>query len=315
MYLGIEIGGTKLQLGVGAGDGSDLVALERREVAIADGATAIQDQILAAGQPLVDRFPVRRLGIGFGGPVDTRTGRTITSHQVHGWDDFPLAQWSADRFGVPAVIGNDCDCAALAEARFGAGKNSTTVFYVTVGTGIGGGLVIEQRLHGRGRPAAAEIGHLRPGVSADTPAATVESYASGPGIVSTLQNHVGQAGCDPREREQVLQCCAGDLTQLTARHVAELAATGHLAARTALTTATITLGWAIAQVIAITAAETVVVGGGVSLMADALFWEPLREEVARYVFPPLADSYQIVPAALGEAVVVQGGLALAAAAD
>ena len=163
MYLGIEIGGTKLQLGIGRGDGSDLIALHRHDVDAWRGAGGILEQIEKSAAALLQKFAVTKIGIGFGGPVDAAAGRVIKSHQVAGWDDVLLADWCRRTFGVPAVLGNDCDCAALAEARFGAGKGSRCVFFVTVGTGIGGGLVIDGRLHGAGRPAVAEIGHLRPG--------------------------------------------------------------------------------------------------------------------------------------------------------
>src|SRR5437773_12146329 len=87
MFLGIEIGGTKLQLGVGTGDGPPLVALERRDVDRAAGAATIREQILDAGRKLLAQYPVQRIGYGFGGPVNSATGRVITSHQVAGWTD------------------------------------------------------------------------------------------------------------------------------------------------------------------------------------------------------------------------------------
>lgn len=314
-YLGIEIGGTKLQLGVGPGDGGAFVAFERRDINITRGADGILEQIREAGTKLLDAYEVKRIGIGFGGPVDHFAGRVITSHQVDGWDNVSLAAWCEQNLGIPTVLGNDCDCAALAEAKFGAGKGSQTVFFVTVGTGIGGGLVIDGELHGQGRPAVAEIGHLRPGMSADSPAATVESYASGPGIVASAQAQLRKDGVDEEARAQLLKRCDGDLDRLTAKSVADLAAEGNHVARTALASASNALGWAIAQVITITAANTVVVGGGISLIGDERFFQPLRAKVARYVFPPLSEAYQIVPAALGEAVVVHGALALAAMSE
>src|SRR4029079_2927449 len=106
-------------------------------------------------------------------------GRTITSHQIAGWNDFPLVEWCTNALRLPCTIGNDADLAALAEAKFGAGRSCDPVFYVTVGTGIGGGFVRGGKLyHGHG-PAAAEIGHLRPGPTAVEPHETVESIASG----------------------------------------------------------------------------------------------------------------------------------------
>jgi glucokinase len=311
MYLGIEIGGTKLQLGVGPGNGGDLVGFERRDIDRTRGANGILQQIREAGKKLLDSHEVKRVGIGFGGPVDHRTGRVITSHQVDGWDNRLLAAWCEQNLGVPSVLGNDCDCAALAEARFGAGQGSRTVFFVTVGTGIGGGLVVDGELYGQGRPGVAEIGHLRPGLSANSAVETVESYASGPGIVASMKTQLAENDVPESERDQLLERCDGDLDRMTAKLLAVLAAEGNLVAQKAIATAIITLGWAIAQVITITAANTVVVGGGVSMIGDERFFEPLRREVARYVFPPLSDAYQVVPAALRETVVVHGALALA----
>src|SRR5262245_46089429 len=111
MYLGIEIGGTKLQLGVGADDGK-LAGLWRGVVDAAAGPEGIRRQITAALPELlasarVERSRLRGVGIGFGGPVDDATRRIIKSHQIAGWDDFPLADWVSELVGLPAVLGND----------------------------------------------------------------------------------------------------------------------------------------------------------------------------------------------------------------
>jgi glucokinase len=309
MYLGIEIGGTKLQLGVGGDPPGTLAAVERRQVDPRRGAAGILDQIQAAARSLAAQYPVERIGIGFGGPVDTTRGRAIKSHQVSGWDDMPLVEWCEEQIKAPAVIGNDCDLAALAEARFGAGRGRATVFYVTVGTGIGGGFVIDGQLHGAGRPAVAEIGHLRPGPAADQPQTTVESLAAGPGIAAATQQRLASA--DRRDREDLLARCKGDPAALDAKIVGDAAAGGNSCAGQVLDEARQVLGWAIAQTINLLAPEMVVVGGGVSLLGEDLFLGPLRHQVARYVFPPLADSYSLCSAELGELVVVHGAIALA----
>src|SRR5438093_43051 len=164
MYLGIEIGGTKLQLGLGDGAGT-IHALWRGMVVPADGADGIREQIGQAIPELLagakrDRDELKGVGIGFGGPVDDATRTVIRSHQIAGWDGFPLGDWIADCVGVPAVLGNDADVAGLAEALFGAGKGLSPIFYITIGSGIGGGLIIDGEIYrGCGR-GAAEIGHL-----------------------------------------------------------------------------------------------------------------------------------------------------------
>ena len=125
MYLGIEIGGTKLQLGIGPGDGT-IHALWRGAVVPAEGADGIRKQIeCAIAQVLAGakrgRDELKGVGIGFGGPVDDATRTVIKSHQIAGWDGFPLAAWIEEITGLPAVLGNDADVAGLAEALFAAG--------------------------------------------------------------------------------------------------------------------------------------------------------------------------------------------------
>src|SRR5256886_11649472 len=167
MYVGIEIGGTKLQIGLGLGDGT-LAALWRGGVDVARGGEGIREQILRETPLLleragVDREQVRGVGVGFGGPVDDADQTVIKSHQIAGWDGFPLAQWLTELLGWPVALGNDADVAGLAEALFGAGKGLSPVFYVTIGSGIGGGLVVGGEIYrGVGR-GAAEVGHLRVG--------------------------------------------------------------------------------------------------------------------------------------------------------
>jgi glucokinase len=264
----------------------------------------------------------------------------IKSHQIDGWEDVELAKWCRERLGVPTRLQNDCDVAALAEARFGAGRNERVVFYVTVGTGVGGGLVVDRRLfHGAG-PSVAEIGHLRPGLHSDHADDTVESVASGWGISAEAQSRIADPDTQPliplearrsarqpaalRKRliaaedaqeeyaADLRSRCDDKLDQLTAKMVAQAAADGNEIAREVLAHACRALGWAIGQMITLVSPGVVVVGGGVSLIEAPLFLLPLRAEVDRYVFPPLLKTFEIVPAALGELAVVHGALAAAA---
>ena len=314
MFLGIEIGGTKLQFGVGSGDGSDFVAFERRDVAIARGGQGIRDQIREVGRELVAAHGVERVGYGFGGPIFGSRGIVQTSHQVSGWDQFPLTEWTQRELGVPTKLGNDCDVAALAEACFGAGRDATSVFYVTVGTGIGGGLVFNRQIHGTDRPASAEIGHLRPGLEASSSKQTIESLAAGPGIAQSTRirlETMRQAGEATRDFHDFRERCGGDFLQLTTKAIGEAAIAGNQLAKDQYVAATRVLGWGVAQLITLVAPEVVVVGGGVSLVGEEIFFAPLRSAVAQYVFPPLRESYRLLPAKLGESVVVHGALALA----
>ncbi len=326
MFLGIEIGGTKLQLGVGRGEQAEFEALVRRDVDAKAGAQGILNQIRQSGKELSQQFDIQSVGIGFGGPIDGANGIVTTSHQIDGWSGFPFTDWVREQLQLPAILGNDCDCAALAEARYGAGKGRRTVYYITVGTGVGGGLVIDGRIHGTDRPAAAEIGHLRPGLLADDSHATVESISSGWGIAATaraclnnesdrVQDRLlpgGRPQLSVSDRDDLLNRCGQDPDTLTTLMLGQAAADGNAGVQAILRTCTDVLGWGIAQVMAIVDPDIVVVGGGVSLMGEELFYEPLREAVSQYLFPPIGDSWQVVAPALDEEVVVHGAVALAA---
>jgi glucokinase len=329
MFLGIEIGGTKLQLGVGRGEKAEFEAFVRRDVNPSDGAQGILNQIHESGTELSQQFDLQNVGIGFGGPIDGVNGRVTTSHQIDGWTDFPFVDWVRKHLRLPAVLGNDCDCAALAEAKYGAGTGHRTVYYITVGTGVGGGLVVDGRVHGTDRPAAAEVGHLRPGLLAEDSHATVESISSGWGISATaraclkddaerIQDRLlpnGRPQLSGEDQEELLSRCGQDPDALTTLMIGQAAANGNVGARAIIRTSTDVLGWGIAQVMAIVDPDIVVVGGGVSLMGEELFYGPLRESVQQYLFPPIGDSWQVVAPALDEEVVVHGAVALAASRD
>jgi glucokinase len=287
MFLGIEIGGTKLQIGVGPGDGT-LLGLWRGSVDLAAGGAGIRKQIVAAVPELIaksgfDRSRLQAVAFGFGGPVDDATRSVLKSHQVGGWEGFPLADWAEKTLGLPAVLGNDADCAALAEALFGAGKGLSPVFYMTIGSGIGGGLVIDGEVYRGAGKGAVEVGHLRM-MTPDGPR-PLELVASG----WAIDRAAGMSG----------------------REVADAVAKGDAAARAVVDKAADYLAEALCHVIALLCPRRIVIGGGVSLMSDVLF-DPLRRKVAERVFQPFADCYEIVPAALGEEVVVHGALRLAA---
>lgn len=299
MFLGIEIGGTKLQLGVGDGAGS-LAGLWRGNVEPRAGAAGIRTQIQAAFPELLQSSglrpdEIRCAGVGFGGPVDDRNQRVIKSHQIDGWDDFPLVEWLRQTLGLPAALGNDADVAGLGEALFGAGVGCSPVFYVTVGSGIGGGLVIDREIYRASGRGAGEIGHLRfpiPG-SPEKPWAPLEEIASGWAIQSAYRARSGESAA-------------------TGQDVAQRAAGGDATALEVLAIAREALAEGLCHVIALLCPQRIVLGGGVSLIDESLWLQPIRQLVAQRVFKPFANCTTIVPAALGEEAVVHGAIGLAA---
>lgn len=290
LLLGIEIGGTKLQLGLGRGDGR-LLALKRMVAEPCAGAAGIRRQIAEALPSWLDEhgFGASRLsaaGVGFGGPVDAETGTVVKSFQVQDWDGFPLGRWVRGLLGTECVaVQNDSDTAALGEARFGAGVGLSPILYVNSGSGIGGGLIVDGRIYRGSGVGAIEIGHVW--VEAPGGPIELEQVASGWAI--------GRAAA----------------SWSSAEAVANAAMLGELEAQDVLARATTALGHALAQAVTLLAPRRVVLGGGVSLMPEGLWLEPIRQALDSRVFPPFRGTFDVVTAALGEDVVVQGALALA----
>jgi glucokinase len=308
MYLGIEIGGTKLQIGLGPGDGS-LLARWRGVVNPAAGSAGIQQQIRQALPELLaasgfSQKLLRGVGVGFGGPTDDATQSVIKSHHIAGWDGFPLAEWVSRLVGVPAVICNDADVAGLAEALYGAGRGVSPIFYITVGSGIGGGLIIDGQIYrGVGR-GAGEVGHLRPVYPRRAPGPILEFWASGWGI-----GQRAQAAADDGADVTAIRSAGGGT--ITGKAVADAARHGDPTARQILDDAVQALAEGICSVIKLLCPRRVIIGGGVSLIGEELFFAPLRRYVAERGFAAFAGLTEIVPAALGEEVVVHGAIALA----
>lgn len=312
--LGVEIGGSKLQVGLGGLSSETIDELWRSDINADQGAEPIRAGILQGVAELLrmrslSRDDIIGIGIGFGGPVDSAHGRIMTSHQVDGWDDFPLGEWVREELGIPVILHNDADTAALAEAHYGAGRGYDPVLYLTVGSGIGGGLVVRERIfRGSGR-GAAEIGHLRPGrlpkdfICPDT---TVEQIASGFGITQRAKQAVSDA-----QVTSLMQLVEENPESINTKLIAQAASEGDEFCRALLSDATEALGWAIAQAITLVNPARVVIGGGVSLIGEELFFAPVRAACRKHVFAPFADVAEIVPAALGEEVVIHGALALA----
>lgn len=314
MYLGIEIGGTKLQLALGEGDGKFL-SFWRGTVDPARGGEGIRERIREAVPQLlqqagVERSRIQRAGVGFGGPIDDATRTVIVSHQIDGWTNFPLARWLEEALGLPCVIGNDADVAGLAEATLGAGKGLSPVFYMTIGSGIGGGLIVDGKMfRGVGR-GAAEVGHLRildDRYGGDHQFHPLEYIASGWGIGTyarvLLKKHP--------EGDSSLRRLGIPLKKIDTTHIAAAAHEDDELAQLILLETTRCLAEAVRTVIVLLCPKRVVIGGGVSLIGERHFFEPLRRRVEEIAFAPFAGLTEIVPATLGEEVVVHGAIQLA----
>ena len=300
--LALEIGGTKLQAAVGSTDSTQLMGLTRRSINRLLGAEGILDQLSGIIPELCACHAVDEISIGFGGPVDSSRGLVIRSNQVEGWEDFSLARWCEKLTGRSCRLINDCDAAALAEATRGAGREVHSMFYVTVGTGIGGGLVVAGQLQGAGRAAVAEIGQLVPNLN--DPETTVEDWSSGTGIEYRFAHFskVEAANTKGKDSVQIIKV----------PQIAKIAEMGDRVANQCLEDAARALGWAIGQTVSLTASELIVIGGGVSLLAPSRFLEPVAQWARHFAYGPLQSEFRVVPAELGEEVVLHGAVVAAA---
>jgi glucokinase len=294
----MDFGGTKLALGL-ADERGKLLGFRRRPTDAAAAAPgAVQAMHEMAAELGAQSGTVAGVGISFGGPVAVDRQRTLLSHHGPGWENVHLVREVADVWGVPVEMDNDANAAALGEVRFGAGQGQRNVLYVTVSTGIGGGVVLDGELYRGSRGLSGEIGHtiVQPGgpVCACGKRGCLEAVAAGPAL--------GRA---------YAELASQPVGSVTGEEVFRLAAAGDPVAARVLAEAIEYLGIGLANAINLLDPDLVVVGGGVSRAGDRLF-VPLRQAVRAACAPSPPDGVPVVPAALGDAVGVLGAVALVA---
>ncbi len=299
--LGIEIGGTKLQLVLGDADGN-IHARRRLVVEAAHGAEGIQRQIERTIPELVAGRKIEAVGVGFGGPVNWRTGKINRSHQLAGWSEFALADWLRSQTGTEVFVDNDANVAALGEALRGAGAGLNPVGYVTLGSGVGGGLVTEGRIYHGAIPGEAEIGHLR----LDRSGTTIESRCAGWAVDARIRE------LNRNEPAGVLARLAGNESRGEARHLAAALGQGDAAAGRILREIAEDLAFGLSHVVHLFHPQVITLGGGLSGVG-----EPLRAAVAAaltgFTMAAFRPGPEIRLVALGEDAVPVGALLLASA--
>lgn len=300
--LAIEIGGTKLQ--IVTGDAAAKITDRRRfTVDPARGSEGIRQQLQQALPPLVSEWKATAIGVGFGGPVDWKTGRICRSHQVAGWSDFPMREWLEGLINLPVVVENDSNCATLGEAMSGAGAGRSPVFYFNMGSGVGGGLVVDGRIyHGR-TPGEVEFGHLR----LDREGATVEDRCSGWAVDARIR------ALKQSEPRSLLCRLAGGMQGGEARHLATALAQNDAAAQRILGEIATDLAFSLSHAVHLFHPEVLVMGGGLALVG-----EPLRAAVETQLNGFVMEAFKPCPplrlAALGEEAVPVGASLLARSA-
>jgi glucokinase len=313
LTLGVDIGGTKIAAGLVDAQGSILfqtrVPMCTREDA-ATGFAAVQNAIEAVFAARPDaRGRLAGIGICAPGPLDPRTGVVLNPPNVPCWRNFPLAAEVQRVFSVRAAIDNDANAAALAEAIWGAGVGFRNVFYATLGTGIGTGIIFEQRIyHGR-TGSAAEGGHVT--IDYQGPMCgcgkrgCIEALCSGPAIALRASARLAETGAESRMRNLV----SGELKALTAENVAEAFYAGDAIAREVLeATANLLTVW-LGNIIDLLEPDVVVFGGGVAhLMSE--FFARMRSQLPKWSINARCTEIPMLLAKYGSDAGIAGAAAL-----
>ena len=313
--LGIDIGGTKCAVIYGVDtDGelkiADKVRFETTNVDETVARILAEVKAMAARHGL-DGSNTRAVGISCGGPLDSRTGVVQSPPNLPGWDNIPIVKLVEEATGIRASLQNDANACALAEWKYGAGRGSRNMVFLTFGTGLGAGLVLDGKLYSGTNDNAGEVGHFR--LSEFGPvgygkAGSFEGFASGGGIAQLAQSAV-------KEKLMMWQtvswCPDGDLSSITAKTVAEAAAAGDALAQEVYRTSATYLGRGLSLIIDIINPEVIVIGS-IFVRAEQLIRPFMQAVIDREALPAAARVCQVRPAELGEAIGDVASLSIAA---
>lgn len=304
LFLGIEIGGTKLQFAVGNAAGQ-LLERVRLVVDRAAGAEGIRNQIREALPSLLKEWNVAAIGVGYGGPVNWRSGQIACSHHIEGWSDFPLANWLSSQTGIPAFVENDANTAALGEALFGAGKGADPVLWMNSGSGVGGGLISEGRIFHGATPGEVELGHLR----LDRNGTITEDLCSGWSIDRMVREAAAKAPDGALATALKSLHLAGSGGE--ARALGPALHEGDPQSHGILDDVAASMAYALSHAVHLLHPEVIVIGGGVALLGEPLRFR-IEQNLTRWLMDAFLPGPSVRLATLMEDAVLVGALAVAA---
>lgn len=305
--IGVDVGGTNIKIALvdreGAISYSNSIPTRAElgyEYTISAMKQAITDLMAATN---TDKNNIEGIGFGFPGQIDYKNGIVKNAPNIPGWVEVPIAEAMEKEFGIPTRVDNDVRCAALGELNFGAGKGCENLICITVGTGIGSGLVINGKLVRGASNAAGELGHIKLNTTGGPLCGCgdfgcLEAYASGPSIVAMAEEYI-KGGKSTKFRE------LAEDGEITPYIVSQAAAQGDGVAKRIFTIMGEYIGVGLASVVNLLNPEKIIIGGGVADAGDILF-NPIRETIAKRAMPIQASAVEIVPAGLGNSAGVIG---------
>lgn len=313
--VGVDLGGTNIVAAAVTEDGSEVVAVRSEPTRADQGADAVVDRIVrmidtvvaeTIAQAGVQRADVVGVGVGAPGPLDRKRGIVVTTPNL-GWTNFPLRDVIAAATKLPVRIDNDANCATLGEWWLGAARGARNVIGLTIGTGIGGGIILNGRLYHGSSDVAGEIGHTTIDVTGRRCKCgnygCLEAYASGPSIADRAREALASD-----DGTLLARMVNGDLSKITAATVYDAAKQGDEVALDVVRETARLLGAGVANLLNIFNPDVVVLAGGVTHAGEALFG-PLRREVRKRAFQPAVDAVRIVPGTLPGTAGVVGAVA------
>lgn len=311
--LALDIGGTKLAAAI-FDSSLNLIGHSRTPTHVEEGPDSVLKRITRILGSLMSRHGtgpknLSCIGVGCGGPLDSETGIVYSPPNLPGWNAFPLKEKLERYFGVPTFLDNDGNAAALGEQRFGAGRGYRNIFYITVSTGIGSGMILDGEIYRGSDYSAGEFGHIvmaRNGPRCNCGGrGCLEALASGTAIAKRARSRARRV-----PDSSLAKILADRNGIITAKDVAMAARGGDPLAKQIFSDATTHIGLGITSAIHLLNPDIVIIGGGLSHAGRMLF-DPVRRVVAERAQEHLAGHVPIVPAKLGRKVGVYGALAVA----
>lgn len=305
--IAVDLGGTNIRVARFGAAAPPPIDLEKTPTLAPEGPEAVVGRMVT----LIERMTAGsggpgRIGVGAPGPLDPLRGVVLEAPNLPGWTNFPLRDRLAEHFGCPVGVGNDANLAALGEWRFGAGRGSRHLLYLTIGTGIGGGVIIDGRMLLGARGLGGELGHM-----------TVDP--NGPPCACGARGHLEGMACGPAiaraAAQRLAQGAASALRDLpaplTAEAIGQAARDGDDLARQVVAQAGEAIGLHLANLVHAFDPEVIVLGGGVAQIGAPLF-EPLERALRAHILHPhYLEGLTVLPAALGDDAGLVGAMALA----
>ena len=306
--LAIDLGGTKIITAIISDEG-EVIAKEYCLTLADEGVESIIERILSAIDHIlslksISSSQLDSISIAAAGVVNFNRGLITSSPNLPGWCDVPLRDIVKKKYRVDTFLINDANAAALGEHHSGAGKGVNSLIYLTVSTGIGGGIIINGRLYSGPCGSAGEIGHMTIDVNGPRcncgNVGCLETLASGTAVAKEAIRRISQG-----EKSSLTEIVEGRIENITAEKVSIAAQGGDSLALEVITKAATCLGVGMVNLVNIFNPEMIIVGGGVAQMGDLLL-EPARQVVRERAFRLLAQAVRIVPAQLGDNAGVLG---------